>query len=75
MSAADRPPLGSFVMDTRSARVGKVVAADGDRLRLLPIGGGGKWDCAAGAARPATVTERLSAATAYLNARSRGEAV
>ncbi|MFG2222154.1 hypothetical protein [Streptomyces sp. NPDC048644] len=70
---ADRPPLWTFAVDTRTGRVGKVMAYEGPRLCLRPIGGGREWDCPAADARQATVAERLSAATAYLNARSRGE--
>ncbi|MFJ8672584.1 hypothetical protein [Streptomyces sp. NPDC093589] len=75
MIPEEPPPPGSFVVDARTERVGRGVAADGHRLRLAPIGGGREWHCASGTARPATVTERLSAATAFMNAHSRGEVV
>ncbi|WP_442303822.1 hypothetical protein [Streptomyces sp. 2RAF24] len=41
--------------------------------RPLPIGGGREWDCEPEGVRVATAAERLSAATAHANARSRGE--
>ena len=44
---------------------------DGSQLR--PVGGGREWDCAPETVRAATTIERLRAATAYENARSRGE--
>ncbi|CAM5318522.1 hypothetical protein GCM10010329_74310 [Streptomyces spiroverticillatus] len=67
------PPLGSYVVDLTSARVGRVVAKVGRLLRLTPVGGGREWNADEGDVRPATASERLSAATAYVNARSRGE--
>ncbi len=67
------PPLGSYVMDLTSGRVGRVVAMVGRLLRLTPAGGGRDWNVDQGEVRPATAAERLSAATAYVNARSRGE--
>ncbi|WP_405741908.1 hypothetical protein OG422_09340 [Streptomyces sp. NBC_01525] len=73
MNTGVRPPVGAFALDIRTARVGKVVAVDGEILRLRPVGGGRDWECARTTVRPATVTERLRATTAYVNARSRGE--
>jgi hypothetical protein len=68
-----RPPLGAYVVDTRTGKVGVVTGHEGPYVRLKPYGGGKEWDCVADALRVATVAERLSAATAYTNARSRGE--
>lgn len=45
----------------------------GSRLLLRPVGGGREWECEPDAVRPATAAERISATTAYVNARSRGE--
>lgn len=45
----------------------------GPYVQLRPLGGGREWDCDPGVVRRATPAERLSAATAYANARSRGE--
>ncbi|KPI05530.1 hypothetical protein OK074_4449 [Actinobacteria bacterium OK074] len=68
-----RPPLGAYAMDTRTGRVGVVMGHVGPYIQLRPYGGGREWDVEPGAVRMATPAERLSAATAYANARSRGE--
>ncbi|MET9804348.1 hypothetical protein [Streptomyces sp. NPDC006368] len=65
--------VGSYVVDIRSGRVGRVMGHVGPCLQLRPFGGGREWECPPDGARPATDAERLSAATAYANARSRGE--
>lgn len=67
------PVPGAYVVDTRSGRVGRVMGREGPYLQLRPLGGGVEWDCPPAMARPATRDERLSAATARANARSRGE--
>jgi hypothetical protein len=46
---------------------------EGPYVQLRPLGGGREWDCAPEQVRAATPAERLRAATAYANARSRGE--
>ncbi|MEW2609336.1 hypothetical protein AB0937_03820 [Streptomyces sp. NPDC047880] len=68
-----KPPVGAYVVDTRSDRIGIVMGHEGPYVQLRPYGGGREWDAAPGAVRQATPAERLSAATAYANARSRGE--
>ncbi|MEU4109595.1 hypothetical protein ACGFYT_08875 [Streptomyces sp. NPDC048208] len=72
MSAA-RPPLGSYAWDTGTNRVGVVMGHQGPYVQLRPLGGGREWDAAPDRVRAATPAERISAATAYANARSRGE--
>ncbi|MEU6404677.1 hypothetical protein [Streptomyces sp. NPDC046985] len=67
------PPVGAYALDTGSGRVGVVMGHEGPYVQLRPLGGGREWDCAPDAVRTATPAERLSACTAYLNARSRGE--
>ncbi|MGW7417048.1 hypothetical protein [Streptomyces sp. NPDC054863] len=67
------PPLGGYVVDLTTGRVGRVVAGVGRLLRLAPVVGGREWNCDRSEVRTATASERLSAATAYVNARSRGE--
>ncbi|MET7679824.1 hypothetical protein [Streptomyces sp. NPDC005423] len=67
------PPVGCCAVDTGTGRVGIVTGQDGPYVRLRPYGGGPEWDVAPDRVRPATLAERLSAATAYANARSRGE--
>ncbi|MFC9846539.1 hypothetical protein ACFWFF_26455 [Streptomyces sp. NPDC060223] len=68
-----RPVIGSYAMDIRTGRVGMVMGYEGPYVQLRPYGGGKEWDCEPDAVRGATAAERLSAATAYANARSRGE--
>ncbi|NBM18232.1 hypothetical protein [Streptomyces sp. GC420] len=60
-------------MDTRTGRVGLVMGQTGPYVQLRPLGGGREWDCPPESVRTATAAERLRAATAYANARSRGE--
>ncbi|MFD7991911.1 hypothetical protein [Streptomyces mexicanus] len=67
------PPVGSYALDVRTGRVGVVMGREGPYVQLRPLGGGREWDCAPEQVRAATPAERLSAATAYANARSRGE--
>ncbi|MET9434273.1 hypothetical protein [Streptomyces sp. NPDC006551] len=66
-------PIGSYVVDIRTGKVGTVMGHEGPYLQLRPIGGGREWDCEPDGVRAATAAERLSAATAHANARSRGE--
>ncbi|GGR30920.1 hypothetical protein GCM10010282_24170 [Streptomyces roseolus] len=46
---------------------------EGPYVQIRPLGGGREWDVAPEEVREATSAERLSAATAHANARSRGE--
>lgn len=66
-------PLGSYAVDTLTGRLGLVMGHEGPYVQLRPYGGGREWDARPEAVRPATPAERLSAATAHANARSRGE--
>jgi hypothetical protein len=66
-------PVGSYVVDIRTGQVGRLMGEAGARLLLRPVGGGREWECEPDAVRPATAAERISATTAYVNARSRGE--
>ncbi|AKZ55610.1 hypothetical protein SAM23877_2561 [Streptomyces ambofaciens ATCC 23877] len=67
------PPVGSYAVDLRSGRVGVVMGHEGPYVQMRPYGGGREWDAVPGDVRHATPAERLSAAMAYTNARSRGE--
>ncbi|MFD7612910.1 hypothetical protein [Streptomyces sp. NPDC059828] len=67
------PAVGSYVIDTSTGRMGRVMGHLGPYVQLRPIGGGREWDCAPDALRVATMAERISAVTAHANARSRGE--
>ncbi|MEV0633767.1 hypothetical protein AB0I77_02060 [Streptomyces sp. NPDC050619] len=68
-----KPPVGAYVVDTRTGRVGIVMGHEGPYVQLRPHGGGKEWDAEPDAVRRATPAERIGAATAYANARSRGE--
>ncbi|MDQ0601866.1 hypothetical protein QF037_006211 [Streptomyces canus] len=68
-----KPPVGSHVVDTRSGKVGIVMGHEGPYVQLRPYGGGKEWDAAPVTVRRATPAERLSAANAYADARSRDE--
>ncbi|MFG2112137.1 hypothetical protein ACGFRB_05770 [Streptomyces sp. NPDC048718] len=68
-----KPPVGSYVIDTITGKVGTVMGHEGPYLQVRPIGGGREWDCEPDSVRVATPAERLSASTAYVNRRSRGE--
>ncbi|BAU83065.1 hypothetical protein SLA_2131 [Streptomyces laurentii] len=68
-----KPPIGAYVIDTRTGKVGTVMGHEGPYLQVRPIGGGREWDCEPDRLRIATPSERLRASTAYVNARSRGE--
>ncbi|MYU20967.1 hypothetical protein GTY84_03715 [Streptomyces sp. SID8352] len=67
------PPVGAHAVDTRIGRVGVVMGRQGPYVQLRPYGGGREWDAVPGYVRYATQSERLRAATAHANARSRGE--
>lgn len=68
-----KPAVGAYVVDTRTGRLGIVMGHEGPYVQLRPYGGGREWDAEPGGVRHATTAERLSVATAYANARSRGE--
>ncbi|MGW3492230.1 hypothetical protein [Streptomyces sp. NPDC001020] len=68
-----KPPIGSYAVDVRTGRVGVVMGHESPYVQLRPFGGGREWDVEPDCVRPATQMERLRAATAYANARSRGE--
>lgn len=68
------PSPGTLMVDVgHGDRVGEFQGAVGPYWSLRPIGGGPEWEAAPERVRPATGAERLSARTAYENARSRGE--
>ncbi|MGW3549984.1 hypothetical protein ACWDLL_03760 [Streptomyces griseoincarnatus] len=68
-----KPPVGAYGVDARAERLGIVMGHGGPYARLRPYGGGREWDAGPRAVRHATAEERLCAATAYADARSRGE--
>jgi hypothetical protein len=61
------PPPGSYAVDTRTDRVGKVTGADGSYVRLRPPAGGQEWDVPPEALRPAGTLEELRAKVTEIN--------
>jgi hypothetical protein len=68
-----KPPIGSYVVDTHTGKVGMVMGHEGPYVQLRALGGGKEWDVAPDAVRRATAEERLGAATAYADARGDGD--
>ncbi|MFJ3694621.1 hypothetical protein ACIPW9_10970 [Streptomyces sp. NPDC090052] len=56
-----------YVIDSRSGRVGQVMAREGGSVQLRPPGGGREWDCPPDAVDPALPREVLRARVAELN--------
>ncbi|MER5551131.1 hypothetical protein ABT001_05485 [Streptomyces sp. NPDC002793] len=48
-----RPEPGTFAMDGRDGRVGRVMGRVGPNVQLRPPGGGAEWECPPEAVRPA----------------------
>ncbi|MFJ1900911.1 MULTISPECIES: hypothetical protein [unclassified Streptomyces] len=48
------PEPGSFAVDVRDGRVGRVTGRVGPYVRLRPPGGGPEWDCPPESVRPAS---------------------
>lgn len=68
------PEVGAVLVDTgHEGRTGEFRGLAGPYWSLRPVGGGSEWEADPEHVRPATLAERLSARTAYENARSRGE--
>ncbi|MEU7163662.1 hypothetical protein AB0A70_03265 [Streptomyces morookaense] len=61
MSEAIR--LGSLMVDTRTERLGVVMAKEGGVCQLRPPRGGREWDVPPKALRPATAEDRRQATT------------
>ncbi|WP_078616665.1 hypothetical protein [Streptomyces sp. 351MFTsu5.1] len=51
-------PVGSYVVDTRTGKVGVVMGHEGPYVQLRPCGGGREWDAAPDAVREATPVEQ-----------------
>ncbi|MFD8690388.1 hypothetical protein [Streptomyces sp. NPDC059651] len=47
------PEPGSFAVDARDGRIGRVMGRVGASVRLRPPGGGAAWDCPPASVRPA----------------------
>lgn len=42
-----RAVVGTYAVDTRTGRVGRVMGHEGPYVQLRPYGGGREWDCTA----------------------------
>ncbi|URN14545.1 hypothetical protein LUW77_17265 [Streptomyces radiopugnans] len=62
-----KPVVGSYVVDSRSDRVGQVMGTVGGLVRLRPPGGGLEWDCPADALRLTGTCEELRARVTEIN--------
>jgi hypothetical protein len=65
------PARGSYAVDGRDGRIGKVVGHEGACVQLRPPGGGPAWDCPASALRAAGASALLVARVRELNRESR----
>ncbi|MFJ4965772.1 hypothetical protein EES43_16020 [Streptomyces sp. ADI96-02] len=61
------PEPGSFAVDGRDGRVGRVVGRSGPLVRLRPPGGGPEWECPPEALRAATPGVVLRARVTEIN--------
>ena len=66
-----RPRVGEPARDVATERIGVVMAIDGDRTYLRPLGGGREWEASAADVQSITPLEELHARLAVANARSR----
>ncbi|MGC5343065.1 hypothetical protein ACPXCE_16065 [Streptomyces sp. DT24] len=72
MAAETVPPaIGSYVVDSRDGRVGRVMGRVGPCVQLRPPGGGAEWDCPPEAVRVASPGLVLRARVRELNREGR----
>nr|WP_205018136.1 hypothetical protein [Streptomyces sp. HB132] len=65
------PEPGTFAVDGRDGRVGRVMGRVGPYLQLRPPGGGAEWDCPPEAVRPAPPGLVLRARVTEINREGR----
>ncbi|MFG2627995.1 hypothetical protein [Streptomyces sp. NPDC048473] len=65
------PEPGSFAVDTRDGRVGRVMGCVGPCVQLRAPGGGVEWDCPPESVRPAPLGEVLRAWVREVNREGR----
>lgn len=63
--------VGTLVLDTRTARLGRVMAAQNGRLYLRAVSGGREWEAEPEEVRRADANEELRARVAEANAAGR----
>ncbi|MGW0860026.1 hypothetical protein [Streptomyces sp. NPDC002690] len=61
------PERGSFAVDARTGKVGRVMGRVGPNIQLRPPGGGTEWDCPTEAVRPAPPGVVLRARVTEIN--------
>ncbi|MFJ2090301.1 hypothetical protein ACIOEW_13645 [Streptomyces sp. NPDC087901] len=61
------PERGSFALDVRDGRVGRVMGWAGPYVQLRPPGGGAEWDCPPDYVRPAPPGLALRARVTEIN--------
>ncbi len=54
-------PTGTYVVDTRTATLGQVMATEPHTVHIRPPRGGLEWEAPPHALRPATTEERAAA--------------
>ncbi|MFJ3672033.1 hypothetical protein ACIPSE_36825 [Streptomyces sp. NPDC090106] len=64
---AERPPVGSYVIDGRDGRIGEVMGHLAGRAQLRPVGGGREWDCPPHETEPVAREEVLRARVRQVN--------
>ncbi|MFD5318164.1 hypothetical protein [Streptomyces sp. NPDC127098] len=62
--------IGSTARDTARERVGRVMAYEGGRMWLRPLGGGCEWAASPEDVEPVTLSESLGPLVAEANRRS-----
>ncbi len=65
------PPVGAYVVDARTDRVGQVMGHEGPYVQLRPPGGGREWDVPPEAVQQASVRDELRARVTERNWESR----
>ncbi|MEU1087279.1 hypothetical protein ACFYPN_25520 [Streptomyces sp. NPDC005576] len=61
------PERGSFAVDVRTGKVGRVMGQVGPNIQLRPPGGGLEWDCPPEAVQPASPGVVLRARVTEIN--------
>ncbi len=71
-AVAERPPVGSLVVDSRRDRLGVVMGHVGPCCQLRPERGGREWDARPSELRPATDADKVRLRVREANERSTG---
>ncbi len=71
MTVGGPPEPGTYAVDVRDGRVGRVMGQVGTYVQLRPPGGGREWDCPPEDVRPAPPGEVLRVRVREINAAGR----